>query len=112
MCRATVRLVASWPVVDAKIYDSNLVRLAGGSLLLDAERVWRPRVMVSGARHMNLFSRRLELQSSVKSSPPHRALLQNPDSEYAASSEAAATQSTSNWHAVYVLSEMCIFLPY
>ncbi|KAL5112341.1 hypothetical protein TcWFU_006544 [Taenia crassiceps] len=106
VCRVTIRLTASWPVVDAKISDSTLVRMAGGSLLLDAERVWRPRVMVSGARHMNLFSRRLELQSFVKSSPPHRALLQNPDSEYAASSETVATQSTSNRHPVYVMSEI------
>ncbi|KAL5967852.1 hypothetical protein TSMEX_004356 [Taenia solium] len=106
VCRATVRLVASWPVVDAKISDSAMVRMAGGPLLLDAERVWRPRMMVSGARHMNLFSRRLELQSFVKSSPPHRALLQNPDSAYTASSKAAATQSTSNRHPVYVMSEI------
>ncbi|EUB63760.1 hypothetical protein ECG_01184 [Echinococcus granulosus] len=106
VCRATVRLVASWPIMDTKISDSTLVRMAGGSVLLDAERVWRPRVMVSGARHISLFSRRLELQSFVKSSPPHRVLLQNPDPEYAASSEAAATQSTSSRRPIYVMSEI------
>ncbi|CDS40733.1 conserved hypothetical protein [Echinococcus multilocularis] len=106
VCRATVRLVASWPIMDTKISDSTLVRMAGGSVLLDAERVWRPRVMVSGARHISLFSRRLELQSFVKSSPPQRVLLQNPDPEYAASSEAAATQSTSSRRPIYVMSEI------
>ncbi|VDO11338.1 unnamed protein product [Rodentolepis nana] len=101
VCRATVRLIASWPIMDAKISDSTLVRMAGGSVLLDSERVWRPRVMVDGARSIHLIGRRLELQS-VKSSPPHRSLLQQKTD---ASSE-TSNQGNSARRPVYVMTEV------
>lgn len=97
-----MRLIASWPIMDAKISDSTLVRMAGGSVLLDAERVWRPRVMVDGARNMHLMARRLELQS-VKSSPPHRNLLQQ---KADANSETTSNQGNSARRPVYVMTEV------
>lgn len=106
VCRATVRLIASWPIMDAKISDSTLVRMAGGSVLLDAERVWRPRVMVDGARNLQLMTRRLELQS-VKSVPPHRNLLQQKsEADFGAGNEAASTQGNSARRPVYVMIEV------
>ncbi|VDD75420.1 unnamed protein product [Mesocestoides corti] len=96
VCRATIRLVTSWPIMDTKISDNTLVRMAGGTVMLDADRVWRPRVMVSGARHMKLFSRRLELQSFGKSSPPHRSLMQKGDADYGSGGEVSAQGPQSN----------------
>uniref|UniRef100_A0A5K3FA02 Secreted protein n=1 Tax=Mesocestoides corti TaxID=53468 RepID=A0A5K3FA02_MESCO len=105
VCRATIRLVTSWPIMDTKISDNTLVRMAGGTVMLDADRVWRPRVMVSGARHMKLFSRRLELQSFGKSSPPHRSLMQKGDADYGSGGEVSA-QGNPGRQPVYVMSEI------
>ncbi|VDL88552.1 unnamed protein product [Schistocephalus solidus] len=60
-CRVTLRLTASWPVVDARIAESSAV--LGEEVLLDASRVWHPEVSVPGARRLEHLSRRLELQS-------------------------------------------------
>ncbi len=99
--------------MDAKIADNTLVRMAGGTVLLDANRVWRPRVTVPGARQMNLFSRRIELQSFGKSSAPiHRTLLQNSEPEYGSPDDAGpnqgpqvSTRRRSGQQPVYVMSE-------
>lgn len=108
MCRATVRLVTSWPIVDAKIMDSALVSLAGGKVMLDAERVWRPRMTVVGARQINLFSRRLELQSFGKSDSPHRILLQNSQIEFTSGGETTGSQGGSARRSIYIMTEMYI----
>ncbi len=99
--------------MDAKIADNTLVRMAGGTVLLDANRVWRPRGTVPGARQMNLFSRRIELQSFGKSSTPiHRTLLQNSEPEYGSPDDAGSNQGPqvstrrrSGQQPVYVMSE-------
>lgn len=97
-----MRLIASWPIMDAKISDNTLVRMAGGSVWLDADRVWRPRVMVEGARNMHVMARRVELQS-VKSAPPHRNLLQQKTD---GGGESASNQGNSARRPVYVMTEV------
>ncbi|BHF63915.1 hypothetical protein SprV_0200691000 [Sparganum proliferum] len=61
VCRVTLRLTASWPVLDSRIAESSAV--LGEEVLLDPSRVWHPEVSVPGARRLEHLSRRLELQS-------------------------------------------------
>lgn len=96
--------------------------MAGGSVLLDADRVWRPQIVVPGARQVTHFMRRLALQSFAKSQPSRPRLppslptaVNELGNEYASDDPASLdspvgkpTRRRGNQQASYVFSERLV----
>lgn len=64
-CRASLTVLAEWPVTDARVADSKLVELLNGAVRLDVNRVWHPELTIPGSYRVQKLTQRLELRADV-----------------------------------------------
>ncbi|TPP63177.1 hypothetical protein FGIG_04415 [Fasciola gigantica] len=64
-CRASLTILAEWPVTDARVADSRLVELMNGAVRLDVNRVWHPELVIPGSYRVQTLAQRLELRADV-----------------------------------------------
>ncbi|VDP67006.1 unnamed protein product [Echinostoma caproni] len=64
-CRASLTVLAEWPVTDARVADSRLVDLMNGAVRLDVNRVWHPELVIPGSYRVQTLAQRLELRADT-----------------------------------------------
>ncbi|VEL06871.1 unnamed protein product [Protopolystoma xenopodis] len=63
LCRISLQLLSSWPVLNAKAVSEPFFQEAGGVARLDPTRVWQPQLNPVATRHLVLQQSHFELRA-------------------------------------------------